>query len=51
MVLPGRQTDVVPSRLKSAANLLVPRHDTLKLIDGAGPDDLATSVNTAEKVW
>jgi hypothetical protein len=30
------ETDVVPSRLKSAAELLVLRHDTLKLIDGAG---------------
>jgi hypothetical protein len=32
------ETDVVPSRLKSAAELLVLRHDTLKIIDGAGPD-------------
>jgi len=35
------ETDVVPSRLKSAAELLVLRHDTLKLIDGAVPDTLA----------
>jgi hypothetical protein len=32
------ETDVVPLRLKSAAELLVLRHDTLKLIDGAGSD-------------
>jgi hypothetical protein len=32
------ETEVVPSRLKSAAELLVLRHDTFKLIDGAGPD-------------
>src|SRR6266700_7626579 len=35
------KTDVAPSRLKSAAELLVLRHDTLKLIDGAGPTTLA----------
>jgi hypothetical protein len=39
------KTDVVPSRLKSAAELLVLRHDTLKLIDGAGPDALAPTQN------
>lgn len=39
------ETDVVPSRLKLAAELLVLRHDTLKLIDGAGPDALAPSQN------
>ena len=32
------ETDVRAERLKSAAELLVLRHDTLKLIDGAGPD-------------
>jgi hypothetical protein len=31
------ETDVRAERLKSAAELLVLRHDTLKLIDGAGP--------------
>ncbi len=35
------KTDVAPSRLKSAAELLVLRHDTLNLIDGAGPTTLA----------
>src|SRR5947209_8149205 len=34
------QTDVAPSRLKSAAELLVLRHDTLKLIEGDGSDAL-----------
>jgi AAA domain len=43
------QTDVVPSRLKSAAELLVLRHDTLKLIDGAGPTRLAQDQNKAEE--
>ena len=42
------ETDVVPSRLKSAAELLVLRHDTLKLIDGAGPDALHLDQNKAE---
>ncbi len=42
------ETDVVPLRLKSAAELLVLRHDTLKLIDGAGPDTLAPDQNKAE---
>src|SRR6266436_5546087 len=32
------ETNVRAERLKSAAELLVLRHDTLKLIDGAGPD-------------
>src|SRR6266852_2140752 len=32
------ETEVRAERLKSAAELLVLRHDTLKLIDGAGPD-------------
>jgi hypothetical protein len=41
-------TDVIPSRLKSAAELLVLRHDTLKLIDGAGPDTLAQDQSKAE---
>jgi hypothetical protein len=39
------QTDVAPSRLKSAAELLVLRHDTLKLIDGAGPEALPQEQN------
>jgi hypothetical protein len=43
------ETDVAPSRLKSAAELLVLRHDTLKLIDGAGPDALHTNQTSAEK--
>ena len=42
------ETDVVPSRLKSAAELLVLRHDTLKLIDGAGPDGHPQDQNKAE---
>jgi DNA-directed RNA polymerase subunit M/transcription elongation factor TFIIS len=42
------QTDVAPSRLKSAAELLVLRHDTLKLIDGAGPDARPLNQNKAE---
>jgi AAA domain len=42
------ETDVVPLRLKSAAELLVLRHDTLKLIDGAGPDTLAQDQSKAE---
>src|SRR6266536_665007 len=42
------ETDVVPLRLKSAAELLVLRHDTLKLIDGAGHDTLATPQSKAE---
>src|SRR5712692_4165235 len=43
------ETDVRTERLKSAAELLVLRHDTLKLIDGAGPDTLRTDQNKAEK--
>jgi len=43
------ETDVRAERLKSAAELLVLRHDTLKLIDGAGPDTLRTDQNKAEK--
>jgi endogenous inhibitor of DNA gyrase (YacG/DUF329 family) len=39
---------VVPTRLKSAAELLVLRHDTLKLIDGADPDALRVNQNKAE---
>jgi hypothetical protein len=42
------EPDVVPSRLKSAAELLVLRHDTLKLIDGAGPDAPSQDQNKAE---
>ncbi|GHO55833.1 ATP-binding protein [Ktedonobacter robiniae] len=41
-------TDVVPSWLKSAAELLVLRHDTLKLIDGAGKDIGNQDQNKAE---
>ncbi len=44
------QTDVVPSRLKSAAELLVLRHDTLKLIDGAGPEAGSQDQNKSEPV-
>jgi len=43
------ETDVVPSRLKSAAERLLLRHDTLKLIDGAGPDTLAQDQTSAEE--
>jgi hypothetical protein len=42
------ETDVVPSRLKSAAELLVLRHDPLKRIDGAGPDLRHLDQNKAE---
>jgi len=42
------ETDLVPSRLKSAAELLVLRHDTLKLIDGAGSDAGSQDQNKAE---
>jgi AAA domain-containing protein len=42
------ETDVVPSRLKSAAELLVLRHDTLRIIDGAGPDALVEDRDGAE---
>jgi hypothetical protein len=42
------ETDVRAERLKSAAELLVLRHDTLKLIDGAGPDALRLDQNKAE---
>jgi hypothetical protein len=45
----GGKTDVAPSRLKSAAELLVLRHDTLKLIDGAGPTTLAQDQTSAEE--
>src|SRR6266536_2367608 len=43
------ETNVVPLRLKSAAELLVLRHDTLKLIDGAGPNTLAQDQNKVEE--
>ena len=43
------KTDVAPSRLKSAAELLVLRHDTLKLIDGAGPTTLPPDQTSAEE--
>src|SRR5712692_1094797 len=42
------ETDVRAERLKSAAELLVLRHDTLKLIDGAGPDAGSIDQNKAE---
>ncbi len=42
------ETDVRAERLKSAAELLVLRHDTFKLIDGVGPDALRQDPNTAE---
>src|SRR2546422_8238627 len=42
------ETEVRAERLKSAAELLVLRHDTLKLIDGAGPDALHLDQNKAE---
>ena len=42
------ETDVVPSQLKSAAELLVLRHDTLRIIDGAGPDALVPKRDGAE---
>src|SRR5947209_13255449 len=42
------ETDVRAERLKSAAELLVLRHDTLKLIDGAGPDARHLDQNKAE---
>jgi hypothetical protein len=42
------ETDVRAERLKSAAELLVLRHDTLKLIDGAGSDVRPQDQNKAE---
>ena len=42
------ETEVRAERLKSAAELLVLRHDTLKLIDGAGPDEHPQDQNKAE---
>ncbi len=41
-------TSVRAERFKSAAELLVLRHDTLKLIDGAGPEALPQDQNQAE---
>ena len=49
MVLSGWETDVRAERLKFAAELLVLRHDTLQLMDGAGPDALRTDQNKAEE--
>jgi hypothetical protein len=43
------ETEVRVERLKSAAELLVLRHDTLKLIDGAGPTTLAQDQHKAEE--
>jgi AAA domain len=42
------ENEVKAERLKSAAELLVLRHDTLKLIDGAGPEALPQDQNKAE---
>jgi hypothetical protein len=42
------ETEVKAERLKSAAELLVLRHDTLKLVDGAGPDAGSLDQNKAE---
>jgi hypothetical protein len=42
------ETEVRAERFKSAAELLVLRHDTLKLIDGAGPEALPQEQNQAE---
>jgi hypothetical protein len=39
------ETEVRAERFKSAAELLVLRHDTLKLIDGAGPETLQEDQN------
>nr|WP_242527408.1 hypothetical protein [Ktedonosporobacter rubrisoli] len=41
-------TEVKAERFKSAAELLVLRHDTLKLIDGAGPEALPQEQNQAD---
>src|SRR5947209_7922066 len=41
-------TEVRAERFKSAAALLVLRHDTLKLIDGAGPDALPQDKNQGD---
>ncbi len=42
------ETEVRAERFKSTAELLVLRHDTLKLIDGAGPEALPQDQNQAE---
>jgi hypothetical protein len=42
------ETEVRAERFKSAAELLVLRHDTLKLIDGAGPEALPQEHAEAE---
>ncbi len=42
------ETEVRAERFKFAAELLVLRHDTLKLIDGAGPEALPQEQNQAE---
>ena len=42
------ETEVRAERLKSAAELLVLRHDTLRIIDGAGPDALVENRDEAE---
>src|SRR5438105_14969918 len=49
MVVSGRKNRCGPSRLKSAAGLLVLRDDTLKLIDGAGPTTLAEDQTYGEE--
>src|SRR5712691_6842864 len=43
------ETEVRAERLKYAAELLVLRHDTLKLIDGAGPEALPQDQTKAEE--
>src|SRR5260370_1528418 len=43
------ETEARAGRFKSAAELLVLRHDTLKLIDGAGPDALPQDQNKGEE--
>jgi AAA domain len=43
------ETEVKAERFKSAAELLVLRHDTLKLIDGAGPEALPQDQNQVEE--
>jgi len=45
------ETDVRAERLKSAAELLVLHHDTLQIIDGAGPDVPVEDQNRDPKDW
>ena len=44
----AQETNVRVERLKSAAELLVLRHDTLRIIDGAGPDAPVLQSDEAE---